>query len=193
MDSDQIVRSFLSGGRSRSSENTKAFALLYDSQLYLICTGLIRQELDTLLRLSYLWHEKTPPEIAISLMKKTVQGGKKWSYQNEKGKNVILRDKDLVEFAHPLYSWEKVVYDFGCKAIHLSDLHMYQNCDPLVSIDQETKKLIIQYLKEYHFYNKTDVSISDIFSHLPLVMSKISSNVEFYFEELENRYLARNK
>ena len=39
---------------ARTLENTEAFEVLFDKQLYGVCIGLLRQELDTLMRLTYL-------------------------------------------------------------------------------------------------------------------------------------------
>lgn len=183
-----VVRQFLAGGIARSVENAKAFDCLYSSHCYIVCIGLMRQELDTLLRLAFLWRPETDSEIAIELMRRTVTTGKKWSYQDN-GKTILLTDKKMLEFAHFLGGWEKIAYAFGCKAIHLSDLHGYQISDPFEKADLETKSEIIKYLSIYHGYGENDLIFEGLVEYLPQVMEKISANVNFYYEELNERYL----
>lgn len=73
--SRQIAESFLAGAKARSLENRKSFGLLYDQGCHGVCIGLMRQELDTLLRLSFLWRPETAADVAVSLMEKTVTKG----------------------------------------------------------------------------------------------------------------------
>lgn len=183
----EVARSFLSLVKARSSENNESFNLLYDHGKYSVCIGLLRQELDTLLRLYYLWRSETTDNEAGELMKASIQG-KKWKYLNEKGKLVKLTDSNMLQFALFLGGWEKVVYDFGCKAIHLSDLHAYQTRDPFELVNVETKNKVIAYLKSCHGYDKQSISMDSLYEYLPKVMEKLSENVAFYIEELEDRY-----
>jgi hypothetical protein len=71
---------------------------------------------------AFLWLPEMDKELAVSLMGKAIKTGEKWSCQ-ESGKKKVIGDKDLVDFAHFLDGWERVVYNFCCKAIHLPDLH----------------------------------------------------------------------
>lgn len=189
-DSRHVASYFLAGAKTRSLENSKSFGLLYDQCCYVVCIGLMRQELDTLLRLSFLWRPETPKDVAVSLMEKTVTSGAKWSYQ-ENGKKVILNDKTIVGLATFLGGWEQVAYDFGCKAIHLSDRHAYQISDPVKNLSLNDRQEIHQYLQSYHSYVGENLTMDDIVVHLPKVMEKISENVEFYLEQLEERYVAK--
>ncbi len=152
-----------------------------------MCIGLLRQELDSLLRLCYLWRPETNVNQAKLLMQDSTQG-KIWKYRNANGKTVKLRDSDMLQFAAFLGGWESVVYHFGCKAIHLSDLHGYQIRDPLVSADAKTKEEVIKYLSLYHGYGKQTICMDDLYAYLPKVMEKLTDNVAFYVEELQDRY-----
>ncbi|RYG56189.1 MAG: hypothetical protein EON56_04530 [Alphaproteobacteria bacterium] len=186
--SRHIAGSFLAGAKARSLENRKSFGLLYDQGCHGVCIGLMRQELDTLLRLSFLWRPETAADVAVSLMEKTVTKGSRWSFK-ENGKKVMLSDKSMVAFAHFLGGWERVAYEFGCKAIHLSDLHAYLVGDPMKNLSQHDRQEIAHYLSSYHGYDGKDLTMDDMVSYLPKVMEKISSNVESYLEELEERYV----
>ena len=94
----------------------------------------------------------------------------------------------MLRFASFLGGWENLVYRFGCKAIHLSDLHAYQTHDPLASASAVTKEEVIGYLKSYHAYGKQTICMDDLNAYLPKVMEKLTGNVAFYIEELEERY-----
>lgn len=182
-----MAQRFLQIVKDRSIENIESFQLLYRNEKYSVCIGLLRQELDSLLRLCYLWRPETASNDATSLMQDSIQG-RKWLYRNHVGKRISLRDADMLEFASFLGGWEKLVYMFGCKAIHLSDLHAYRDHDPFLSISMETRDQVIGYLKSYHGYCKPTISMTDLYEYLPSVMKKLTDNVEFYIEELEERY-----
>lgn len=179
---------FLSQVRDRTAENIASFSLLYANGNYSVCIGLLRQELDSLLRLCYLWRPETSTNEAISLMQDSTQG-RKWTYRNKKGKTVTLHDKDMLGFASFLGGWEELVYVFGSKAIHLSDLHAYKTHDPFNALSEEDRIKVISYLSSYHGYDKQTISMADIHAYLPKVMTKLTDNVEFYLEELSERYV----
>jgi len=49
-----ILEKFIAQVQARSAENQKSFELLYKHECYGVCIGIIRQELDSLQRVSYL-------------------------------------------------------------------------------------------------------------------------------------------
>lgn len=177
---------FLDQVKNRSIENKRAFRLLFESNLYGVAIGILRQELDSLIRLSYLWIPETSVEVAQSLVEKSVSGDK-WKVVNHKGKEVKLTDRDMLNLASHLGGWEQTIYMFGCKLIHLSDYHLYLDKDPFETIPQSEKEEIIGYLLAYHNYPKTDICFDDLVDYLPKVMDKLSDNVEFYIEELPDK------
>jgi len=63
MEPKRITQNFVSVVRARSIENNDAFELLYKSKFYTVCIGLLRLELDTLLRLCFLWRPETASEV----------------------------------------------------------------------------------------------------------------------------------
>ena len=58
----------------RQDENRKSFYLLYDKKIYGVCIGLLRQELDTLIKLCYLTHENTTENERNRLMEMSLSG-----------------------------------------------------------------------------------------------------------------------
>lgn len=84
----------------------------------------------------------------------------------------MLSDRSMVAFAHFVGGWERVAYEFGCKAIHLSDLHAYQAGDPMKNLSEHDRQEIAQYLSSYHHYDGKDLTMDDMVSYLPHVMEK---------------------
>ncbi len=174
---------FLNQASARSVENQKAFNVLTNAGFYGVAIGLLRQELDTLIRLSYLCMHTTSVSQAKSLIEKSVKG-LPWKVVNHKGKEVKITDKDMLNFANHLGGWEQVIYKFGCKLIHLSNFHLYLVNDPFDTITKEDREEIVSYLHKYHHYPKETINFDDLKPYLPMVMEKITQNVESYIEEL---------
>jgi hypothetical protein len=99
---------FLDQVKNRSIENKKAFQLLFESKLYGVAIGILRQELDSLIRLSYLWLPETSVEVAQSLIEKSVRGDK-WKVVNHNGKDIPLTDRGMVDLASHLGGWEQLI------------------------------------------------------------------------------------
>ena len=180
---NEHLHKFLNQVKHRSLENAQAFNLLLESKLYGVAIGLLRQELDSLIRVSYLWLPETPVSVAESLIEMSVRG-QVWKVVNHNNKEVKLTDRDMLNLANHLGGWEQIIYSFGCKLIHLSDYHLYLHNDPFQSISQIEKEEIVGYLARYHEYPKTDICFNDLIEYLPKIMEKLSGNIEFYIEEL---------
>ncbi|MEQ1546777.1 hypothetical protein [Methyloglobulus sp.] len=181
------AKQFLSQAKARSVENSDSFKILHEQKKYAVCIGLLRQELDTLIRVSYLWHEDTTPNRARKLMELSANG-KEWGEINLKGKFIRITDRKMVDLASHLGGWEQLIYNYGCKLIHLSNFHLHQAFDPVATLDKAEKDNIIKYLSTYHSYSKSDLIFSDVTEYLPLVMEKLTNNVDFYIKELKDRY-----
>ena len=182
-----VATNFLGQAEARSQEHRDAFNLLFAAKLYGVCVGLLRQELDTLIRLCYLWRLDTSNAEAVRLMQLSIDGSD-WKITNAKGKIVRVRDREMVELATHLGGWEKVIYEFGCKLIHLSDAHLYRTQDPLRILTDADRMAIVGYLRSYHSYPGQSVSFHDLIDYLPKVFEKLAGNVSFYVEELRARY-----
>jgi hypothetical protein len=181
--SNECMNIFLSQAKARSDENQSAFELLMDQKLYGVAIGLLRQELDTLVRLSYLYLPETPLQTAMSLMQMSVDG-KQWTKVNHNGKEVKITDRNMLDLSGHLGGWENVIYKFGCKLIHLSDYHLYMTRDPFDSVGVEEKQEIIGYLSFYHKYPDQTITFEALIEYLPKVMEKLNRNVNFYIEEI---------
>lgn len=177
-----ILEKFIAQVQARSAENQKSFELLYKHECYGVCIGIIRQELDSLQRVSYLidWDNGYQfRQNAFDLVSNNVQIGE-WVFLNANGKKQKVRDIDMLQTG----GWEAVVYNFGCGLVHLTDKHLYRDFDPIVKMRDEEKQLTIEYLKKYHGFDKREVNMNDIIQYLPKIYKKIYENIECNLEEI---------
>ena len=151
--------------------------------------GILRQELDSLIRVSYLWHEDTAIKEGIKLIQDTVEG-RQWKKLTTKGKEIRITDREMVELARHLGGWENTIYDFGCKLIHLSNFHSYKSSDPFSNLPEKEKVDIIGYLENYHNYPHSNLSLDLLKPYLPKVMTKLKENIDFYLEEIPQKYVS---
>lgn len=178
------IKKFCQLLRNRSEENKKSFDVLFRNGLYGNCFSVLRQELDSMVRVIYLLNE-TDLSKRESFIQQTLNG-EKWSFINHNGKTQKVTDKDMVELADNLNGWTQNVYKFGCAFIHLSNFHDYQSEDPFQSLEDSDKDSIINQLHYYHGANLSrDSSLNDLIRYLPSVMEKISGNYECEIESLE--------
>lgn len=176
---------FLNQAKQRNLENQKAFKILYDCSLYGVAIGLLRQELDTLVRLCYLFLSRDRGELleAKALIKLSING-EQWTLTLGNSKKRRITDREMVDLARHLGGWEQLVYKFGCRLIHLSDFHLYLERDPFANIPADEKKQIIEYMVRYHKYPYSEVTFEKLIEYLPAIMEKISSNITGYIEDL---------
>ena len=142
--------------------------------------SVLRQELDSMVRCVYLLTQELPRRtllIAASVR------GEKWSQESSRAK---VSDREMVCLAQSLHGWTQSVYKFGCAFIHLSDLHDYNDRDPLAQLPSEEREDILQHCRYYHGGPHPG---ADRFNHLvpylPRVLEKISANLECYLAALE--------
>ena len=174
-----ILEKFIKQINARSNENQNAFNLLYEKKCYGVCIGIIRQELDSLLRASYLIDSNGYDFRfnAFDLIKNSVEIGE-WKFLNDNHKMQSVRDREMLSEG----GWEEVVYNFGCGLIHLSDKHLYRDFDPIIKLSVKEKGNIIGYLKKYHEYDKEAVNMGDIINYLPKIYQKIYESIEYYLK-----------
>lgn len=183
---DHLV-AFYDQAKARSLENQKAFKVLMENGCYGVAAGLLRQELDTLIRVAYLCYGNLASDEVHRLVRDSVEG-KRWRKINTKGKVVPVTDREMVNLANQIGGWESHVYDFGCKFIHLSDAHNYKFSDPTSSISESDRASIISYLKEKHEYPHNALSFDLVKPYLIKVMKKITGNIESLSEILVSMY-----
>lgn len=183
MDYKENVQIYCRIIRERSADNKKAVELLYESKVIGPLIGILRQELDSYVRVIFFTSQKD-----LAYQKKLVDDlvqGKKWT-KNRSDKR--LTDKEMVDHATYLNGWEKYAYKFGCSFIHLSNFHDYYHSDPFKRLTNEEKEDCVRYLKQYHHGDiSIDSTFEDIIPYLPKVFQKISSNLSYTLDKLESR------
>lgn len=172
---------FLRQVRSRSLEHQRAMELLAGARLAGQMVSVLRQELDSMVRVIYLLTQSL--ERREVLIDASVSG-EKWSQESSRAK---VTDKEMVELAQELQGWTQSVYKFGCAFIHLSGLHDYNDRDPLSQLPVEERRDILEHCRYYHGGPAPAAErFEDIVPYLPRVLEKISGNLECYLESLEN-------
>jgi hypothetical protein len=146
--------------------------------------GILRQELDSMVRVIFLL-EQHDPGLRARLLQQAVSG-EMWTLPTSTGKVEKVTDRAMVNLAQNLHGWTRLVYRFGCTFIHLSDLHDYQARDPFRGLPPEDREAIAQYLRQYHGGDvSADSTFKEVAEYVPKVLDKIASNLDHYLEELE--------
>jgi hypothetical protein len=167
--------------RERSRENAQSLLLLHRENLQANVVSILRQELDSLVRVIFLLSQ-TERAYRNTLIADSVEG-RQWTKKGGKGR---ITDREMVDLSKDLFNWAKNVYEFGCAFIHLSSFHDYATRDPLEKVSTGERATIASYLNYYHLVHLgPDVRFSEILPLLPRVFEKISSNLECYLKKLE--------
>jgi hypothetical protein len=167
--------------RKRSQENREALLLLHRSALTGNIMGILRQELDSMVRCIFLL-SVADSQYRERLLHDSVTG-KPWPTKDGKRK---ITDRDMVDLSSALHGWTQNVYAFGCGFIHLSAFHDYSDRDPFDSLSMEDRRDIAGYLSYYHGVTVNPATkFRDIEFVLPAVFEKISANLECYVKDLE--------
>ncbi|MCB1194331.1 MAG: hypothetical protein KDK90_28110 [Leptospiraceae bacterium] len=179
------IKEFCSTIRSRSKEHQDAFNLLVKNGNYGLSISILRQEIDSLIRAAYIYCLGIKTDEAEKLIKDFVED-KKWFNVTNNGKRQLITDKEMVNLHG---GWVSVVYDFGCKLIHLSKYNAYKKTDPFINMETDKKNEIIGYLKYHHEYNFSDISLNKLIPYLPKIMHKIVDNsILSWFSEKRTFY-----
>jgi hypothetical protein len=156
----------------------QAIFLLHREELSGQEFGILRQELDSLIRVIYLL-SITDRKHREELITASTEG-RKWKI----GKKPIT-DREMVDLAQTLHGWTQSVYLFGCGFIHLSKLHDHRHRDPMKDINPIEKANIVRHLRHYHGGPvNDDPSFDEIIPFLPGVFMKIHDNLEYYLKSL---------
>lgn len=159
--------------RQRSEENKKSISLLVDNKILGPAISILRQELDSIVRVIYLL--SCNEDRKEDLIQKTLDGVK-WN----------ITDREMVDLSNEHMGWTKSVYKFGCAFIHLSNFHDYLAENPFSKINSNETTIIKDHLHQYHeFPMEYDLSIQTIEPYLIKIFDKISGNLECYIEDLE--------
>ncbi len=170
--------------RSRSLEHQRAMALLAEAKLAGQMIAILRQELDSMVRVIYL--NQTNLERRNVLIDALIQG-EKWT---KEGSHTKITDREMVDLAQKFQGWTQSVYKFGCAFIHLSSLHDYNDNDPLAQLSTKERSDIINHCRQYHGGPATgDERFAHLVPYLPKILEKVSGNLECYLETLESGYV----
>lgn len=175
----QNIDIFIRQVQSRSQEHQKAMRLLAQAKLSGQMISVLRQELDSMVRVMYLLTQSL--EHRATLIDASVSGGK-WSRENSRAS---VTDKEMVDAAQKLHGWSLSVYKFGCAFIHLSGLHDYNDRDPLAQLPVQERTDILEHCRHYHGGPATNnAEFSELIPFLPRVLERISANLGGYLGAL---------
>jgi hypothetical protein len=167
--------------RARSTEHRAAIHLLHGRRLLSQVVAILRQELDSMVRVIFLLSVADKP-YRQQLIDASVNGAK-WTV---KGKSACITDREMVELAQSLHGWTQSVYKFGCAFIHLSRFHDYEHRDPLLALAKDEKAAILKHMRADHGGPAVaHPTFEDLLPYLPAVFEKVASNLEHYVEKLE--------
>ena len=167
--------------KSRSDEHEKAFSRIHDLPGSMM--SILRQELDSLIRVLYLLSISDLEE-RNRLMACTVNG-ERWKVTTPKGKQAVVTDAMMVEASQQFAGWARSVYKFGCAFIHLSNFHGYNASNPLETVSDEEKKDVLDHMRYYHGGPQSDnPTFQELADYFPNVFEKIKGNLECYLDSL---------
>lgn len=180
----EVLTWFCRQVRARSHEHQQAMAMATQQGWLSIAVGILRQELDSMVRVIFLI-EQPNPGLRVRLLEQAVSG-ERWKVPTSNGKLKPVTDRDMVDLAQHLHGWTQLVYRFGCSFIHLSDLHDYHARDPFRDLPLQEREDIAQYLRKYHGSDvSADSTFEKVVAYVPKVLDKIASNLEVYLNDLE--------
>lgn len=187
------IQTFCDLVRNRSSENRRA--IQYFSQPHSVLSpsfSILRQELDSMIRVIYLLSIKDLPE-RHRLIESTLRG-EKWKVITRNGKWKNVTDRDMVELSQKLIGWTQSVYKFGCAFVHLSDFHNHFMENPFTKLSQTEKQDILSHMRYYHGGpSHDDLDMAELSLYVPRIFEKVAGNLECYLKHLEkNETLVEN-
>ena len=142
--------------------------------------GILRQELDSMVRAIWLGHCSAAERQRLAEMFQ--QSGE---FRQVSGGRIT--DVAMVALAGRLHGWTQRVYKFGCAFIHLSTAHDFQNRDPFLELSVSDRREIIEHISNYHFIRLPETfGFADLIPVLPQVFEKIRGNLECELSHLEN-------
>ncbi len=174
------VKVFARQVRARSAEHAAALQVLGPAGLHSVAVGILRQELDSMVRVIYLLALKDRAQ-RVKLIEDSVNG-RRWRGSNGKS----ITDREMVNLANTLTGWAESVYRFGCAFIHLSNFHDRLARDPFKAPPTSERRHIISHIEHYHgrLAAKTP-GIEDLLPLLPRVFTKVTDNLRCYLDALE--------
>lgn len=168
--------------RERSNEHKNAINLMLQNGLYGQAISILRQELDSMVRVIFLLDESNL-SIRSHFIRQTLNSTK-WTLPNSR---TIVTDRHMVDLANTLFGWTQSVYKLGCAFIHLSPMSDYKNENPFLQLRQDEIDDVKEHLHNYHDFPLTnDLTMVTVTPYLLRVFTKVSDNLEYYISGLEN-------
>lgn len=168
---------------ARSLELQEAMHLVAGRGLTSVEVGLLRQELDSMVRVMFLLAQGNR-ERRTELIEASING-QRWRLPTSSGKSALVTDRELVELADTFTGWAGNVYRFGCAYIHLSDLHDHEARDPFRALPIGDREEIARHLNQYHGARlSAESTFVEVVYWVPNVMDKISTNLASYVKQL---------
>jgi hypothetical protein len=175
------LKTFCRQVRARSAEHREALHLLHTHHLYGLIVSILRQELDSMIRVIYLL--SIQDRAYRNQLIQAAVDGKPWTHQ---GRRLRITDREMVDLAQRLQGWTESVYRFGCAFIHLSRCHDYGARDPVQGLSSAEQADLVAHLRRNHGGPPhSNVSFEDLLPYLPSVFHKIADNLESYVQLLE--------
>lgn len=170
--------------KERSTENTSAAKLLFDNGKYGQVISILRQELDSLIRIVFLLNQNLV--VRQHLVSQTLQNTK-WTQPNSRS---IITDKQMVDLTDKLHGWTISLYKLGRAFIHLSPMANYKNSNSFQQLTQAEILDIKQHLHNYHNFSLSDdLNMETISPYLLNVLDKMSNNLACYINDLEKNIM----
>lgn len=162
-------------------ENKNAINLMLQNHLYGQAISILRQELDSMIRVIFLLNESNL-SIRNHFINQTLNNTK-WTLPNSR---TIVTDRYMVDLANTLHGWTQSVYKLGCAFIHLSPMSDYKNENPFLQLSQNEIHDIMLHLNHYHGFPLTNnLTIESVTPYLLKVFTKVFDNLKYYIDELE--------
>jgi hypothetical protein len=177
---DQLA-TFCRQVRARSAEHRRAVAYLHPAALHGQVVVILRQELDSMVRVIYLL-SITDQQRREELIESCVEG-RQWTHSGSRRR---ITDREMVDLANDLQGWTESVYRFGCAFIHLSGFHDYNDREAMEMISEDERRAILEHMRHYHGGpSGARPSFRELVPYLPHVFDKVASNLECYVHDLE--------
>lgn len=181
----KIVFQFIELVKNRSEENRLSLNNLYENRLLGNCISILRQEIDTFIRIIYLGRLNSIEE-RERLINLTFND-EKWNKLTLNNKSRNITDKDMVNIASEVKGYVQYLYKFGCGFIHLSNYHNYKIKNPFDRLSLSEQIDIKFYLHQYHGFSiQNDLTIEGIEDLIPNIFEKVSQNMLYYNDQLLN-------
>lgn len=166
--------------QQRSWEHRHSLRMMHMHRFHGASFALLRQQLDTLIRLVYLLNE---PDLDYrdQLIAATVRG-ERWRKKTGRG---YVTDRDMVKVTSRLHGWAQSLYGFGCGFVHLSNYYDYLAEDPLRALPRDERRYVLDFVNRRHRFNFDESTTFEEFAEcIPRVFEKLDLNVDEYLDDL---------